>query len=545
MVIDQNKIIKFGLVLVIFFAFCLRLYRLGSYPPLNADEAAIGYNAWSLLETGRDEHGHSWPIHFQSFGDYKPGGYFYLVLPLVKLFGLNEWAVRLPSALAGVATVYLVYQLALLLWQDKKLGLIWAAVLAFSPWHLHFSRGGWESNFALFLITLGVFLFYRWVKKKEFRHQLSGWSAVWVVLPFVLAMYFYHSARVVAPVIGGGLVLLNFKRIWPEKIKWLVSGGIAVILLLPLVFSLFRGGASSRFAGVGLLADSGPLWRANELRVHHKDPEAVVPTLFHNRYLSYGLSFFQKYFSHFNGQFLFIVGDDVPRSKLPDMGVLYLFEVGWLALGTVWWLRQRKDNWFFIFFWLLAAPLASAMTFQAPSALRSLPLIIPLTFFIAVGIKGVLAIKLKWKKLVVLVLLLGYLWSFISWQDQYFTHYLRRFPFAWPGGFSQLGDWLGQNRGEQRVIITDKYDQPYILMLFYLGYPPARIQNEIELTPPDEYGFSTVRRFGPYCFGIDDCSGWLGKDGGLIVAADEPVDGTILKEIWTAEGNLSFTIRQK
>ena len=94
--IIQNKH-KFLIFLILLLAFVVRFYKLGSFPALNADEAAIGYNAYSLLETGKDEHGNSWPIHFQSFNDFKPGLYFYLVLPFVRFFGLNEWAVALSN----------------------------------------------------------------------------------------------------------------------------------------------------------------------------------------------------------------------------------------------------------------------------------------------------------------------------------------------------------------------------------------------------------------------------------------------------------------
>ena len=39
-------------------AFLLRVWHLGTVPPgLDADEASIGYNAYSLLVTGRDEFG--------------------------------------------------------------------------------------------------------------------------------------------------------------------------------------------------------------------------------------------------------------------------------------------------------------------------------------------------------------------------------------------------------------------------------------------------------------------------------------------------------
>src|SRR3990167_1289916 len=100
------------IILIVILAAILRLYALDKFPAgLNADEAAIGFNAYSLLETGRDEHGASWPLVFRSFDDYKPPLYFYLVLPFVKILGLNIWAVRLPSALLGIASVYLLYLL--------------------------------------------------------------------------------------------------------------------------------------------------------------------------------------------------------------------------------------------------------------------------------------------------------------------------------------------------------------------------------------------------------------------------------------------------
>src|SRR3989338_4375447 len=116
MIMKNNLVLLFILVL----AATLRLIALDKSPVgLNADEAAIGYNAYSLLQTGKDEHGVSWPLVFRSFDDYKPAGYFYLVLPFVKVLGLNVWAVRLPSALLGILTVYLIYLFTNKLFPDQ------------------------------------------------------------------------------------------------------------------------------------------------------------------------------------------------------------------------------------------------------------------------------------------------------------------------------------------------------------------------------------------------------------------------------------------
>src|SRR3972149_424312 len=116
---------KILLIIIILLAVVLRFWHLGAYPAFNADEAAIGYNAYSLIETGKDEHGNTWPIHFQSFNDYKPGLYFYLVLPFVKALGLNEWAVRIPGALLGVGTALILYLLVNELFGSKMANSQW------------------------------------------------------------------------------------------------------------------------------------------------------------------------------------------------------------------------------------------------------------------------------------------------------------------------------------------------------------------------------------------------------------------------------------
>src|SRR3989304_1484349 len=108
--IFNGKVILLILVLVL--ATFLRLWRLDINPPgLTPDEAALGYNAYSILKTGRDEYGDLLPIIFKSFGDYKPGFYVYLTVPFVAVFGLNEWSVRLPSALSGVLAIFLIHSI--------------------------------------------------------------------------------------------------------------------------------------------------------------------------------------------------------------------------------------------------------------------------------------------------------------------------------------------------------------------------------------------------------------------------------------------------
>ena len=164
----MKKIPFITIVIIILIAAGLRLWQLDKYPAgFNADEAAIGYNAYSLLETGKDEYGTPWPLSFKSFGDFKPGLYFYFVMPFVKIFGLNEWAVRVPSAVLGIGTVIIIYFLAEEIFKNSKVGLVSSLLLAISPWHIQFSRGGWETNAATFFMSLGTLLFIKSLLAKE------------------------------------------------------------------------------------------------------------------------------------------------------------------------------------------------------------------------------------------------------------------------------------------------------------------------------------------------------------------------------------------
>src|SRR6266404_5968345 len=113
------------LLLVLLVALFLRVYKIDSNPPgLTPDEATLGYNAYSILKTGKDEYGTFLPIIFKSFGDYKPGLYIYFTAPFVAVFGLNETSVRLPSVVAGTITVFLIYLVTKELFGKEKLAFI-------------------------------------------------------------------------------------------------------------------------------------------------------------------------------------------------------------------------------------------------------------------------------------------------------------------------------------------------------------------------------------------------------------------------------------
>jgi len=535
---------KVVVILIIVMSFALRFYGLGDYPALNADEAAIGYNAYSLLETGRDEHGNIWPIHFQSFNDYKPGLFFYLVIPFVKLIGLNEWAVRIPGATAGVLGVLVIYLLVKELFKDEKHALAAALVLAVNPWHIHFSRGGWEVNVATLFISAGVWSFLKGKRDKKY-FPMS-------VFLFAASLYTYHAARVVVPILGLGLVFYCRDEIRKAAAGTVIGAVLlGLALTVPLAVDLSKGEVASRASGVGLFADTGPISRVNEQRGEHDNFGGAVAITLHNKVANYSLAFVSNWIGHFNGEFLFLSGDEIQRNRVPETGQLHMVDFIFMAIALFGLVKSRRREWGLVGFWLLVAPMASALTFQSPHALRAHNMVVPLAIVVSYGLTLVFVrirkIEQRRLRVVWVLMLVGVgTWSLVRYQRMYWLHMAKEYPFSSQYGVKELVSYIEREGNKyERIIVTDKYDQPYILFLFYSRYPPELFQKEHVLSERDKYGFSTVREFDKYRFrGINYDEDVPENPGSLIAGSDEEINdaGNVVGEIYGSNGYKYFQV---
>ena len=528
----------------------LRFYLLGKIPAsLDWDEASIGDNAYSLLKTSSDEYGNRFPLSIRSFNDYKPPLYVYATIPSIALFGKNEFAIRFPSAFVGTLSIlatFLLIQQLLNFRREKNslhyciIALLISFLLAVSPWHLHFSRGGWEVNAATTFLLLGLVLFFEALKKPKYF--------IFCSLALVASLYTYHSMRIIIPILGLSLLLLYFPTLKSSG-KYIVISLIAgFILLLPLAGQMLSPSGQSRFTGVSVFADSGPLWEALELRHDHPGPLAVA---FHNRYVAYSLRFAKNYFSHYSPRFLFITGDEIARSHVPGMGQLLLVTLPFFYLGLFELFGKPTRSQFFLLFWLIVAPLAAALTFQSPHALRAQNMSIPLSIITAYGLYELInklqknkpspakeRARVRFIPLIVFVLItMCFLYDFSRYLHQYYVHYPNESPVAWQGGFEDLLSYINpiQNQYDQ-IIISDTYDQPYIITAFFLKYPPDKFQKEIVLEPRDKFGFSTVRHFGNFSFRHIEGEDFAKPRTLVVTTTESAPPGATLKKTITGPG---------
>lgn len=540
------------IIAVLVAAFLLRFVHLAEIPALNADEAALGYNAYSLIQTGKDEHGVAWPIHFQSFNDYKPALYGYIILPFIKIFGLNEMTVRAPGAFLGVLNVFVLW----LLIKDQgykklkvfgfKIGLedITAMLLAFSPWHIHFSRGGWEVNAATMFITAGIYFSLRGI-----NNHVTNF--VYAAVFFVASLYTYHAARLIVPLLLFGMAIIYFTRFFKVEGKKVFFGAMlfGAVLLLPLAYDFLGPAGSARASGVSIFSDRGPIDRINEKRGQHNSLTSSFAKVVHNKPLEYALSFSENYMEHFWGEFLFLSGDDIQRNKVPEFGLLYTMQFPFL-LVAFFAVSQRAKKWKVFIWWLLISPVAAAITFQSPHALRAQNMVIPLTVFSAFG----LYVAIRWlsgKKKVVknicyISLIMVMVWSFSRYIHQYYVHMAKTYPFSSQYGLKELMLYLKEVESKYtKIYITDRYDQPYILYLFYTKEDPREFQKNHVLTDRGEFGFSTVSEYGKYNFRSISWDEMRDYRNVLLIGTNEEipeVESNVIKTIYFPNNDKAFEI---
>lgn len=330
-----------GLVLVAAGATVLRVVGLRDLPPgLFCDEAGLGYNAWSLLHTGRDETGAAWPLYVWSFGvSYKNPIFIYSAMLPVQLFGLDEFSVRLTSALYGVLTVVGVGLLGRVVFGAAG-GLIAALLLAVVPWHVHFSRIAFE------LITFPALFVSAFAALAAGVRGRPRWLLLAGPL-FALCLYAYGPAKLFVPLFLGGALLVYARRLWSVRGTAAMAVVLMVMTAMPVVvFDYTHRDRSNQYFSRTTTLNPNQSVEQNVRRV---------------------LDQYQRFFSR---AFLFESGDPLTRHAVPGFGELYWTLLPLLGLGLLWCLWPGRPEGKLFLWWLVLYPVAPALMNEAPSASR-------------------------------------------------------------------------------------------------------------------------------------------------------------------------------
>lgn len=147
------------IIILVLFASILIFYKFNQVPRnLSYDEVEFAKLALSLDKKPYTP--------YSSLATGHSTLYFYIILFSFKMFSLNNFALRLPSALFGVLNVllfYLIVKKAMKQWFPFIMSLVFLT----SRWYFNFARFSFEATFLLFLELTAVYLFFNFLQQRR------------------------------------------------------------------------------------------------------------------------------------------------------------------------------------------------------------------------------------------------------------------------------------------------------------------------------------------------------------------------------------------
>ena len=482
-----------ALFLIFLLALILRVYTLSSLPQgFHADEARLGWNALSIIKTGKDDRGNFLPLYYNTFGDFRPTGIFYITAPFVLLLGNNEFAVRLPSALIGALTIFPLY---FFVDQISKKGrkpshtttlspaLISALFLAISPWHAAVSRSSSEVIISIFFSLFALVYFSKAQSSGNNRHYLLSFFL------FFTSYLFYHSIRILAPLfIATFVIKYQFSK---KSLLFLLS-----LILLTAIFTT-QSQARGRFSQVSIFNDLDVKYELSRMPFEEGPNRVFIARLFHNKPLTYSRKFISEYSKYFSADFLISDQSKPARYRTVGFGLIYYLDIIFIISGLYVIIRDKHPH---IFPWLLLiSPIPAALTTEdSPNLHRSLYMIIFLCIIAGYGLFNIL----KWlrsKKYLSFTLVIIQILNIIFFVHMYQVHSIYKIASSRNYGAKELSLQLIKLQPQyDKIIITNIPDDPYPWIAFFGNRSPEvfnhdAIQREHGVWQTENFVFQTQR----------------------------------------------------
>jgi 4-amino-4-deoxy-L-arabinose transferase-like glycosyltransferase len=450
----SSRLGHYSLYVILAIGVLLRCILFPHLPPgLNQDEAAAGYEAYSLLLSGQDRWGNPFPIYFPSWGSGQNVLYSYLSIPVIAAWGLNPFSTRLIGLIFGIATLPLMYVCVARVCHPK-IALYSTALLAVLPWHLMLSRWGLESNLLPFFLLLGVY----WINLALVQ-QASWFHIVRCLLPWAVGLYAYALSIVVLPVFLGLVAYFERKRIYQQKFRWfcafLVFLGAALPLLLFLVKNHILG---DRFGFEAFLPFSIPLLPSQRLnQATHSLGDSLI-------FLINGFN------------------DELVWNTSPSFLPLFMLPFPFFGIGMVVLIQRLKRGRanFFLLWFLSTLPL---MVITRLNVNRANAMFIPVIVISVIGFQVLLQsiTRLSFKRIVFRVVS-GWLGlSALLFTGSYFSVYGQQAGYKFQEGFSASLHRAQQHaKPGELIFVTQAIPLNYIYVLFFQPVNPREFHQRAD-----------------------------------------------------------------
>jgi len=494
------------LTLIILAGFLLRFVNFTNIPVgFNADEASFGYDAFSILKTGKDQWGTPLPLVLKSFGDFKSPLYSYLTIPFILLMDLNVASTRAVNILIGTISILIVYLLANQIYKNKvgstglSIGIFASLFFALNPWSIMLSRGAYEANLLILFIPLFIYLFLRGLQENKYL--------VYSAVAATLSLFSYHSSKIIIPALLVVITLLYIKELKVIGFKNLrVPIAILFISFIAIFYTLKIGGGariSERSITQGALEDGAK----EKIRLIQEGVNPLKAKLMHNKYQVVLSRFVFNYSQYFSSKFLFTSGaGESYYGMITGIGVINIFE-GLALLGLLPILFKRKidTRLLLVLAWLFFSPLPAALsTGIGYAGNRAVGMIPALQILASFGLVGWLGIFSRLNKTVlnsfVFIFCLIIFSNFYSFVTNYFVTSHKDSYGQMLYGNLEMSQFLSKSKSEN-IILSRSLSEPQIFIAFANKWEPKSYQDATKQWDLKKYNVAWVDQIESYKLG--------------------------------------------
>lgn len=459
-------------ILIMIIAVGSRAIGLGVYPGgVNVDEAFAGYEAWAMLQYGTDSWGYHNPVYLTVWGSGMSVLNSVLMMPFIKIWGLNTVTIRIPQMLVGIFSVYVFYSL-LKKFSDRRSALLGMFLMAICPWHIMMSRWGLDCNLAPGFLLFAVFFFVKGLDKGKYLIvsalfwglSLYCYATIWILVPCLLLVL--------------GVYCLAYKKIKLDKTTVL---SVMVLILLAVPLLLFVA------VNMGWLPEIRTSFLSIPRLVDFRSDELGKANILNN---IKGLL-----------RLLVVQDDGLLWNVIPYFGMYYLFSMPIIVVGGVRFcvqavhkIREKAFSYeVFVLLWIAIAGVLGIL--QGININKINNIHIPMLILLTAGVAWIGS----WcRPFIARGIVVLYIVGFICFQGYYFTTYQEQISERQLAGADKAVEEalkIREQEGYEKIRVPNTLRHSQIL--FFTRWP---LENYIETVQWQEYPARWLKTDSFGCF---------------------------------------------
>lgn len=472
----KNYKFEFTIYVLIAIGCLVRTVGINMYPQgLNPDEASSTYEAFSILEYGVDRNGHSFPVFLEAWGSGQNALYTYIMIPFIKILGVNLISTRLPMVLISIISLFIWYNI-LIKMKNKKFAVIGLAFFVICPWHIMKSRWGLESNIFPDITLYAVWFIIKFLETKKARYFYIG------MLFLGITAYSYGTSYFFLPMFL--IPLLIYLRYKKEINTSKIFIGLAIVAIISLPIILYVLINTFDFNEISV----GPF---------------TIPRLQVNRYEEqtglFSGNIVVNLFKNFISQIDILVtqNDGLIWNNIPGFGMTYVVSLPFLIIGIIYGFNIRNKYISIFKIWFVSSFLLF-FVLNDVNINRINIFIFPMIYF---TLEGIYCVVENNKKTLILIAVI-YVFSFIGFEVKYVFTKSNKYVFV--DNIQEVIEYVN-DLDAKNIYFEYSFKEPYIYVLYYTQYNAHEFKNTVVYFNEDNIGsFDNVKGFGKYKFYIPE-----------------------------------------